>query len=145
MGQNVTTVKGSDTNLLIAMYSAGGGKEGQGSKQKNSKHQKGGKYEEVTSSANVASHSEMSNMGGTMFAFSATSSFHCIATKLGIPPERCSTILDSGASCHYCPDKLKFINFAPISDVIKLTDGHTLPALGIGDVEIDLPHEDKHN
>ena len=84
-------------------------------------------------------------MSGTMFAFSGTSSFHCIATKLGIPPERRSAILDSGASRHYCPDKLKFINFAPISDVIKLTDGRTLPALGIGDVEIDLPLEDKHN
>ena len=99
----------------------------------------------MTSSANVASHSEMSNMGGTMFAFSATSSFHSIATKLGIPPERCSAILDSGASCHYCPDRSKFINFAPISDVMKLADGCTLPALGIGDVKIDLPHEDKHN
>ena len=71
----------------IDCYSAGGGKEGQGPKQKNLKHQKGRKHDEVTSSANVASHSEMSNMGGTMFAFSVTSSFHCVATKLGIPPE----------------------------------------------------------
>ena len=129
----------------VDCYSAGGGKEGQGPKQKNLKHQKGGKHNEATSSANVTSHSEMSNMGGTMFGFSATSSFHCVATKLGIPPERHSTILDSGASRHYCPDKLKFINFAPISDVIKLADGHTLPALGIGDVKIDLPLEDKRN
>ena len=87
----------------------------------------------------------MSNMVPPMFAFSATSSFHCVATKLGIPPEQCSAILDSGASHHYCPDKSKFINFTPISDVIKLADGRTLPALGIGDVEIDLPHEDKCN
>ena len=113
----------------IDCYSAGGGKEGQGPKQMNLKHQKGRKHEEVTSSANIASQSEMSNMGGTMFAFSATSSFHCVATKLGIPPERCSTILNSGASHHYCPDKSKFINFTPISNVIKLADGHTLPAL----------------
>ena len=83
----------------------------------------------------------MSNMGGNMFAFSATSSFHCVATKLGIPPERRSAILHSGASRHYCPDKSKFINFA----VIKLADGCTLPALGIGDVKIDLPLEDKRN
>ena len=85
VGQNVTTVKDSTTNLLIAIVL--GGKEGQGPKQKNSKHQKSRKHEEVTSSANVASHSEMSNMGGTMFVFSVTSSFHCVATKLGIPPE----------------------------------------------------------
>ena len=29
--------------------------------------------------------------------------------------------------------------------MIKLADGRTLPALGIGDVEIDLPNEDKRN
>ena len=113
----------------VDCYSAGGGKEGQGPKQKNSKHQKSGKQEEATSSANVASHSEMSNISGTMFVFSATSSFHCVATKLRIPPEQCSAILDSSASHHYCPDKSKFINFTPISNVIKLADGHTLPAL----------------
>ena len=80
-----------------------------------------------------------------MFAFIATSSFHCVAAKLGIPTERHSTIVDSGASRHYCPDKSKFKNFKPISNSIKLTDGHTLPALGIGDVEITLPHGDKQN
>ena len=109
----------------------------------NQKGQKGGKPENSTSSANVASHSEAIKEGGTMFAFSATSSFHCIATKLGIPAKRRSAILDSSASHHYCPDNSKFKNLEPISDSIKLTDGHTLPALGIGDVEITLPNGDK--
>ena len=86
---------------------------------------------------------ETKNAGETMFAVIATSSFHCVATKLGIPTKRHSAIVDSGASRHYCPDKLKFENFKPISDSIKLTNGHTLPVLGIGDVEITLPHGDK--
>ena len=109
----------------------------------NQKSQKGGKPEDLTSSANVTSHSEVIKEGGTMFAFSATSSFHCIAAKLRIPTERCSTILNSGASPHYCPNKSKFKNLEPISDSIKLANGHTLPALGIGDVEITLPNSDK--
>ena len=97
----------------------------------------------MTSSANIASQSEMSNMGGTMFTFSTTSSFHSVATKLGIPAERHSAILNSGASHHYCPNKLKFKIFKPISNVIILADGHTLPELGTGDVKIDLPHDNK--
>ena len=111
----------------------------------NQKSQKGGKPEDSTSSANVASHSEVIKEGGTMFAFSATSSFHCIAAKLGIPAEHHSAILNSSASHHYYPDNSKFKNLEPISDSIKLTDGHTLPALGIGNVEITLPNGDKQN
>ena len=79
-------------------FALGGGKEGQGPKQKG---QKSGKQGDLNS-ANIASQSE------TMFAFTTTSSFHCVATKLGIPSERHSTIVNSGASQHYCPDKLKF-------------------------------------
>ena len=109
----------------------------------NQKSQKGGKPENLTSLANVTSHSEVIKEEGTMFAFSATSSFHCIAAKLRIPAKHRSAILDSGASCHYCPDISKFKNLKPISNSIKLTDGHTLPALGIGDVEITLPSGDK--
>ena len=91
-------------------FAPGGGKEGQGPHQMNQKSQKGGKPENSTSSANVTSHSEVIKEGGTMFAFSATSSFHCIAAKLRIPAKRRSAILDSGASRHYCPDKSKFKN-----------------------------------
>ena len=116
-------------------FAPGGGKEGQGPKQKGQKSRKQGDL----NSANITSQSE------TMFAFAAISSFHCVATKLGIPTKRCSAIVDSGASQHYCPDKLKFKNFTPISNSIKLADGHTLPALGIGNVMINLPNGDKQN
>ena len=122
-------------------FAPGGGKEGQGPKQKG---QKSGKQGD-SNSANITNQSETMNTGETMFSFATTSSFHCVATKLGIPTERCSTIVNSGASQHYCPDKSKFKHFTPISDSIKLADGHTLPALGIGDVMINLPNGDKQN
>ena len=72
---------------LAGCYGPEGGKEGQGPHQKNQKHQKGGKQEDSTGSANIISQSEMMKEGGPMFTFSTTSSFHCISTKLGIPAE----------------------------------------------------------
>ena len=76
------------------------------------------------------------NESGTMFTYAATSSFHSIAAKLGIPLEQCNTIVGSGASHHYCPNKSKFKNFSPITDNVKLADGRKLPTLGVGDVEV---------
>ena len=67
------------------------------------------------------------NESGTMFTYAATSSFHSVAAKLGIPLEQHNAFVDSGASCHYCPDKLKFKNFSPFTDSVKLTDGRNLP------------------
>ena len=116
--------------------------EGQDTNQKGQKSRKRG---DSTHSANVTSQSEMKNTSKTMFTFATNSLFHCVAAELGIPTERCSTIVDSGASQHYCPDESKFKKFTPISDFIKLANGHTLPVLGIGDVEINLPHGDKQN
>ena len=130
MDQNATIAKNLATNLLIAIVL-------EVEKQVRVHMRRIRKAENKKifgSSANVANHSKMMKRGGTMFAFSATSSFCCISTKLRIPAKCCSTILDSGASHHYCPDKSKFKNITPISDVIKLADCHTLPALGIGDV-----------
>ena len=85
------------------------------------------------------------NESGTMFTYAATSSFHSIAAKLGIPLEQCNTIVGSGASHHYCPNKSKFKNFSPITDNVKLADGRKLPTLGVGDVEMTLPNSDKKN
>ena len=94
--------QGSKSNKLVHKlancYGPGGGKEGQGPHQKNQKGQKSRKQEDLTSSANVTSQSDMKKEGGTMFTFSVTLLFHCIAVKLGIPSEQCSAILNSGAS-----------------------------------------------
>ena len=102
-------------------YSPGGRKEGQGLCQNN---QKGRKLEISTISTNVTSHSEMMKEGRTMFAFSTTSSFHCITAKLGIPAEHHSTILNSDVSGHHCPDKSKFKNFTPIPNIINQAASH---------------------
>ena len=49
--------------------------------------------------------------------------------------------MDSGASCHYCPDRDKFESYQPISGQnITTTDGRTLKALGVGDIRIELPN-----
>ena len=121
-------------------YGPGGGKEGQGPHQKGQKSRK-----ELSNSANVTNQSKKDNESRTMFAYAATSSFHSVAAKLGIPLEQHNAIVDSGASRYYCPDKLKFKNFLPITDNVKLTDGRKLPTLGVGDVEVTLPNGDKKN
>ena len=52
--------------------------------------------------------------------------------------------MDSGSSCHYCPDCNKFKNYQPISGwKITTADGYTLRAVGIGDVCIELPNGPK--
>ena len=61
-----------------------GRKDGQGPNQKGQKSRKQG---DPTNSTNVTSQSEMKNTGGTMFAFAATLSFHCVSAKFGIPTE----------------------------------------------------------
>ena len=45
--------------------------------------------------------------------------------------------MDSGASCHYCPDYDKFKIYQPISRWnITTADGCTLRAVGVGDIHI---------
>ena len=52
--------------------------------------------------------------------------------------------MDSGTSCHYCPDHNKFENYWPISGQnITTADSHTLRAVGIGGVHIELPNGPK--
>ena len=52
--------------------------------------------------------------------------------------------MDSGASRYYCPDCDKFENYQPISGQnITTADGHTLRAVGAGDVHIELPNGTK--
>ena len=64
------------------------------------------------------------NESRTMFAYAATSSFHYVAAKLGIPLEQHNAIVDSGASRYYCPDKLKFKNFLPKIGFIRNKQHH---------------------
>ena len=52
-----------------------------------------------------------------------------------------STIVDSGASSHFSPDKNKFINYRKImTEPVKATDGGFFSATGKGDLKIKLPN-----
>ena len=54
------------------------------------------------------------------------------------------TILDSGASRHFSPDHLRFLNYQEIKpEPIRAADGRTFSALGKGDLKIELPNGDQ--
>jgi hypothetical protein len=78
-------------------WAKGGGQEGQGPRQKDSK--KGEAKAEA--SANVVASEEL-------FAFTCTSDFAAEAAELQDPKERRGAIVDSGASRHFCPNRSQF-------------------------------------
>ena len=74
-----------------------------------------------------------------VFAFTCTLTFVGIADSLKIPPSKCGVIVDSGASSHFCPDKLKFINLRPLKGQnIRTTNNGVILGCGIGNVSIEL-------
>ena len=114
-------------------WSKGGGKEGQGPRQKKSK--KG----ERTETAVVAVEEEKDEL----FAFVCTSAYANIAETLQVPKSRLGTCVDSGASRDYCPDRSKFSNYKPIDRNITTADGRTVKAIGMGDMHVELPNGSK--
>jgi len=82
-------------------WSKGGGKEGQGPRQKKST-----KGEKNTESAAVANGDNTE-----LFMFTCTSDYTAVAEALQLPKEKRDTCIDSGASSHYCPDRNKFQNY----------------------------------
>ena len=76
-----------------------------------------------------------------LFAFVCTSTFEALATDLKIDKSEHDTIIDSGTSRHFSPNKEKFMNYRPLTDCkIKMADGRILNAVGMGDVRVDLPN-----
>jgi hypothetical protein len=58
---------------------------------------------------------------------------------------RGSTIIDLGATSHFCPDCAKFITFEAIkAQDVRTADGTTISALGRGDIKVDLPLGNKY-
>jgi hypothetical protein len=58
---------------------------------------------------------------------------------------RGGTIIDSGATSHFCPDHTKFITFEAIkAQDICTADRTTISALGRGDIKVDLPLGNKY-
>ena len=111
-------------------WSKGGGKEGQGPRQR-----KSNKTETVT----VAADKEDDDM----FAFACTSDYATVVETLQLPKSKLGTCLDSGATQVYSPDHSKFSNYRTINRDITTADGRTVKAIGVGDLEIELPNGSK--
>jgi hypothetical protein len=109
-------------------WSKGGGKEGQGPGRK-----KSGKSE--TAVVAVAD-----NQKDEMFAFSCTSDFVSVAEALQTSKLKLDSCIDSGASDVYSPHREKFTNYRQIDRDIMTADGRKLKAIGMGDLEINLPN-----
>ena len=116
-------------------WAKGGGKEGQGPREKKSKKEKPEKSE----SAVVA----VDENNSEMFAFVCTSAYANVAEALKVPKSKLGTCVDSGASRDYCPDRKKFTNYRLIDRDITTADGRTVKAIGMGDMHVELPNGSK--
>jgi hypothetical protein len=58
---------------------------------------------------------------------------------------RGGTIIDSGATSHFCPDRAKFITFEAIkAQDVRTADRTTISVLGQGDIKVHLPLSNKY-
>ena len=111
----------------------GGGKEGQGPKQKKGK----GKKSEMATVVAV----DDDDKG--LFAFTCMSDFANVAEVLQVPKSQLGTCIDSVAGRVYSPDSSKFTNYKLIDHSITTADSQQLKAVGMGDLEIDMPNGSK--
>jgi hypothetical protein len=109
-------------------WSKGGGKEGQGPRQK-----KKGKTNEAIIVVADDDNSEL-------FTFTCTLDYVALANSLDVPKPRLGTCIDSGASRHYCPDRTKFTEYKQVKRKITTADGRTLTTAGVRDLHIELPN-----
>lgn len=109
-------------------WSKGGGKEGQGLRQK-----KNAKNSETVVIAADDDEEEL-------FASTCTSDYVAAAESIDTPKSRLGTCVDSGASRHYCPDRSKFTEYRAVERKITMADGRTMTTAGIGDLHIELPN-----
>jgi hypothetical protein len=116
-------------------WSKGGGKEGQGPKQKKKKSDKSNKPDET---AVVANDDE-----DGLFAFTCTSDYVDVANAIQVPKSKLGGCVDSGASRDYSPDREKFSNYRAIDRDITTADGRVVKAIGMGDLHITLPNRSK--
>ena len=118
-------------------YLKGGGKCGQGPRQRRFNKWKEKNVEESVAVAKVEDEE--------LFAFTCTSDYHTLTNSLKLPKDKCDTCMDSGTSEHYCPEWEQFQNLQPLENCdITTADGWILKAVGIGDIHIDLPNGNKH-
>ena len=107
-------------------WAPGGGKEGQGPKQKSGK---------TKASANAAS-SIKSNRD------SPQEEFAFVTTMVAVKNDDFdgNILVDSGASSHFCPDKSKFVSFVECKTTVNTADGRSFVATGRGNIETTIPN-----
>ena len=122
-----------NSHLKIDCWAKGGGKEGQGLRQK-----KVNNTQKLPEAAIVA---DAEQKDKNIFAFTCTSNLSDVVQSLDLPRNGPGACIDSGVSSHYCTDRSKFKNYCSISGCdVMAADGRSLKALGISDVLIDLPN-----
>jgi hypothetical protein len=64
---------------------------------------------------------------------------YAFATAVSIQVGRGGTIIDSGTTSHFCPDRAKFITFEAMkTQEVRMADRSTISALGRGDIKVNL-------
>jgi hypothetical protein len=117
-------------------WAKGGGKEGQGPRQKKKKSKQS--PDKADETAVVANEKD-----DGLFAFTCTSDYKDVANAIQVPKSRLGGCVDSGASRHYSPDREKFSNYQTIDRDITTADGRLVKAIGMGDLHLDLPNGSK--
>jgi hypothetical protein len=104
----------------------GGGKEGQGPRQKKARQNK------MAATAAAATDSQDN------YAFASIDSVPMTGEK-DSPAKNRTAIIDSGATSHFCPNRAEFILYNPITPLdIRTADGSIISAIGRGDVRMNL-------
>jgi len=126
-------------------WSKGGGKEGQASdwwktgvKQASTSIVEGTPISDELENYAMLTY----NVSNNPTALICTSDFHSEAHAIS---NHAGTILDSGASHHFSPDHLKFLNYQELinPEPIRAADGRTFSALGKGDIQVELLNGDQ--
>jgi hypothetical protein len=125
-------------------WEKGGGKEGQAPEWW--KKIKGNKVSANVAENKSAERDDPENYAMLVFdvpeeptALVCTSDFHSEAHSTS---NDIGSILDSGASRHFSPDRPKFLNYQELinPEPIRAADGRTFSALGKGDLQVYLPN-----
>ena len=128
-------------------WEKGGGKEGQAPEWW--KKIKGNKVSANIAENKTANKDEPENYAMLAFdlpnepmALVCTSDFHSEAHSIISTSNDVGSILDSGASRHFSPDRPKFLNYQELTnpEPIRAVDGRTFSVLGKGDLQIYLPN-----
>ena len=92
-------------------YAKGGGKEGQGPRQKAAKAVQAAKAAKTETAVVAIAENEKNKM----FAFSCTSDYANVAEALQTSKSKLGSCVDSRASDMYSPNHKKFTNYRPIN------------------------------